>query len=286
MFAGPVAFGIATVCVAFGAMYVGASVVPSILGQVAGARIAIYVAQCAQAYTVLPVALFAARFQPLPFAEIFRLRAAPAGTVGWALLGQVGLMAVIQLYLTVQDLYLVPTGLRQWYHQLVRDTDFMYREQVIDGGGIALGLLAAVVIAPVVEELLLRGLVQRSFERSMAPRAAVLAAACLFGAIHLQPQNMVAITGLGIYYGFLARRTRSILPSMATHALLNLGMSAALLLLPPELVTAGHADASSLPLMVPAAIGGALLLWVCVIRIARRHPAADMSQPIHGLSNP
>lgn len=84
-------------------------------------------------------------------------------------------------------------------------------------------LTLAVTLGPGIgEELLFRGLLLRSFLGGMAPWLAVFLSSLLFGVIH---QNMLQGIGaglIGLYLGFVALRTGTILPAMTAHALNNL----------------------------------------------------------------
>ena len=83
-------------------------------------------------------------------------------------------------------------------------------------------LTAAITLGPGIgEELLFRGLLLRSFLSGMAPWLALLFSSILFGAIHLNILQGVGAGLIGIYLGFVALRTGSILPAMAAHALNN-----------------------------------------------------------------
>jgi len=82
-------------------------------------------------------------------------------------------------------------------------------------------LVALAVAAPLVEELLFRGLILRGLlGRHSAPRA-ILAAAVLFGAIHLNPWQGVPAVVVGVLLGWFYVRTRSLLPAMLGHAAMN-----------------------------------------------------------------
>ena len=85
-----------------------------------------------------------------------------------------------------------------------------------------LGLLVAtVVVAPLVEELLYRGyLLGGLLARVPAPMAVILSA-LLFMTLHAEAANLVAALCLGIGTAVCAVRTRSILPGLAVHVASN-----------------------------------------------------------------
>ena len=82
-------------------------------------------------------------------------------------------------------------------------------------------LLATVVVAPVIEEVLYRGyLAGTVLERSSATLA-VLVSAMLFVTLHVELANLVASLCLGIGTGICAVRTRSVVPSILVHVASN-----------------------------------------------------------------
>ncbi len=78
-----------------------------------------------------------------------------------------------------------------------------------------------VVIAPVTEELLFRGLILRSLRTRYGRAVAIGVTAVLFAVFHLDPQALVFATLIGIVLGVIADRARSIVPSIALHAGFN-----------------------------------------------------------------
>ena len=92
--------------------------------------------------------------------------------------------------------------------------------------------LALVVIAPVTEELLFRGVLLRGLAREYGERVGLLISAMLFGLLHGRPAEAVVAFVAGVVLGALRLRTRSILPSIALHV----GVNALPVLVPAELL--------------------------------------------------
>jgi membrane protease YdiL (CAAX protease family) len=78
-----------------------------------------------------------------------------------------------------------------------------------------------VVVAPLTEELLFRGLILRGFLSRYTMRKAVLASAILFGIFHLNPWQFLGAAIMGMLFAWLFVRTRSLLPCFFGHALNN-----------------------------------------------------------------
>lgn len=83
-------------------------------------------------------------------------------------------------------------------------------------------LLFLVVVAPITEELMFRGLFLHRLEEAYGRRTAILGSALCFGIFHILPWQAIGAGLIGIYLGWLLARTRSIYMPMAAHALFNL----------------------------------------------------------------
>lgn len=82
-------------------------------------------------------------------------------------------------------------------------------------------LVATVIVAPIVEELLYRGYLLGTLVARGWRVAAVLVSAVLFVTLHFEPANLVASLCLGFGTGICALRTRSIVPGIIVHVASN-----------------------------------------------------------------
>lgn len=82
-------------------------------------------------------------------------------------------------------------------------------------------LFALVVVAPVTEEILFRGLILRGLLSRHGVRLAVLMSAVLFALAHLNPWQLISAGSLGVLFGWWYHRTRSLVPGLIGHALVN-----------------------------------------------------------------
>ncbi|MGC9349265.1 MAG: CPBP family intramembrane glutamic endopeptidase [Anaerolineae bacterium] len=80
--------------------------------------------------------------------------------------------------------------------------------------------LTTMVVAPVAEEIMFRGYIQRAFERP-GPWPGVIAGGLIFALYHLRFQGVFALVPIALALGFVAWRTRSLLPTIAMHAAYN-----------------------------------------------------------------
>jgi len=84
-------------------------------------------------------------------------------------------------------------------------------------------IIAAVVLAaPVCEEFVFRGMLQRGLAAAINPRAAAVLSAFIFSAFHLDPVGFAARFELGLVFGLLFLRTNSLWPGILAHAANNL----------------------------------------------------------------
>ncbi|MEO5576867.1 MAG: type II CAAX endopeptidase family protein [Gaiellaceae bacterium] len=94
----------------------------------------------------------------------------------------------------------------------------------------ALSFFAVVVVAPIVEELLYRGVGLSLLERAGAP-VAVVVTAVLFGLGHGLVLSLAAFVWFGIVIALVRLRTNSIYPAFIVHCVFNaIGMTAPLFL--------------------------------------------------------
>ncbi len=82
-------------------------------------------------------------------------------------------------------------------------------------------VIQAVIAAPLLEELIFRGVILKGFLRNYSPLKAILLSSFLFGVIHIIPGQVVASFFTGLLFGFIYWKTRSLLTSVLLHAINN-----------------------------------------------------------------
>ncbi len=137
------------------------------------------------------------------------------------------------------------------------------------GGNDFATLLLACVIAPVVEEMLFRGIILRGFLQRYSRVQAIWGSSLLFGLAHLNIYQFVAALLMGAICGWLYARARSLVPCIALHAAYN----GALNLL--AILAAGTDDATQVTLTGGLWIGSMLLAGVGVLMLVRTFDAQD-----------
>lgn len=82
------------------------------------------------------------------------------------------------------------------------------------------------LVAPVLEEMLFRGVILRSFLYQYSRWTAILTSALLFGLAHLNVYQFAAGLLMGTVLGWLYERTRSLWPSILLHGAYNIAVTA------------------------------------------------------------
>ncbi len=80
---------------------------------------------------------------------------------------------------------------------------------------------SAVIFAPILEEILLRGIILDGFLKRYSPTKAIVWSAVIFGVMHLNPVQAVGAFVLGIALGWLYYRTKSLWPCIFLHFVNN-----------------------------------------------------------------
>ncbi|MGH9537145.1 MAG: CPBP family intramembrane glutamic endopeptidase [Terriglobales bacterium] len=92
-------------------------------------------------------------------------------------------------------------------------------------GEIATYLLVAGLVAPFIEELVVRGYLQQQFSAiTHCSAAGVALQAIVWGTVHgfLGWRHMLMIAGLGVPFGLLALWRRSLMPGIGAHCVFNI----------------------------------------------------------------
>lgn len=98
----------------------------------------------------------------------------------------------------------------------------LLRLVAFDGWGSQLAKVFAIaVVTPIGEELIFRGILLRWLRRSYGRLAALAASSVLFGAAHLSLRLFLPTLLLGLAFGWMVDRGRSVLPAIGAHAAYN-----------------------------------------------------------------
>jgi membrane protease YdiL (CAAX protease family) len=161
--------------------------------------------------TTIIILFLGARFTGLPYREIFPIRLFSWLNIPAVLISLVALQFFMNEITVNVDKVLPPPG---WFMELFNrlfESDF----------GIWGGIVRVVVLAPVVEELIFRGVIFSGFQKNYSPFWAIFLSALLFALFHLNPWQLGPTFLLGLLLGLVRLRTGSLLAAILTHALHN-----------------------------------------------------------------
>jgi len=82
-------------------------------------------------------------------------------------------------------------------------------------------IVLTVLLAPVNEECIMRGIILTRLKRKMIPVLAIIISAVYFGIFHLNVVQGIYAGVLGLFMAYIAYKYRSIIPSIIFHAMFN-----------------------------------------------------------------
>ena len=77
------------------------------------------------------------------------------------------------------------------------------------------------IAAPILEELIFRGIILQGFLKNYSPQKAIIWASILFGLVHLNPWQFIPAVVLGLFIGWVYWKTGSLLPCIFIHFVAN-----------------------------------------------------------------
>lgn len=128
---------------------------------------------------------------------------------------------LVPILLVVPALFLGLTGVLTmlvWFVPLSWREAAMFEHMMSNG---LASIVTVCILAPVLEEMLFRGLILRSFLNQYSRARAILGSAILFGFAHMNIYQFVVALVLGTIFGWLYERTRSLWPGILLHAVYN-----------------------------------------------------------------
>lgn len=142
-------------------------------------------------------------------------------------------------------------------------------DEFSDMTGGVIGFIDTGILAPIAEEMLCRGAILTALMKMIPrkPYICILVQALIFGAIHMDPSQMVYGTLYGILLGWLCCRTGSLIPGIVVHVVNN---STALLL--PDYVDESFDELSIVP-KAAVLIVSLLVLSCGIYWFNRKYPA-------------
>ena len=146
------------------------------------------------------------------FQNLFAIRHAKLGDYLYAFFGAIGIIGLSTLVIEVSDrLYSVPEmpdELQPFFEIMTGPASPAFYFM----------LVSICLIAPIIEELMFRGVIWRVLERFIPNKSWILImVSILFALAHTDFWHMVGVFPVGLYVGWLRLRSNSIFPSMLAH---------------------------------------------------------------------
>lgn len=137
--------------------------------------------------------------------------------------------------------------------------------------GIYGAILKVVIIAPVVEELIFRGVIMHGLMRNYSKFTAVFVSALLFALFHLNPWQFPATFVLGLVLGILMVRTRNIFLCILSHAINN-GLVLVGMIFADEIQKTSFAQSSKSSQLIISALIALSALFLIFVLSRQRQP--------------
>lgn len=118
--------------------------------------------------------------------------------------------------------WLVGQASSVWLYSLVGSAGFDQHTAAKADAPVPLMLLLVLVLAPMGEEMLMRGVAYTGLRRHMPPLAAALATSAVFSLLHLNLVQIVATLPLGLLLAAVYEQTGRLAPAIGLHAVFNL----------------------------------------------------------------
>ena len=137
-------------------------------------------------------------------------------------------------------------------------------------------IIATCILAPLLEELLCRGMIQRGIARTHSPRSAILWSAFIFALIHMNPWQAIPAFLLGLLFGWVYYRTGCLWLTIFLHCLNN-SLSTLLSRLIPDMgMDTGFIDLLSTESYIALYAGALALLAGCIWLLWKHLPKPDL----------
>jgi uncharacterized protein len=99
-----------------------------------------------------------------------------------------------------------------------------HKEAFINNGGQIgiFSLLQSIIAAPILEELIFRGVILDGLLKKYSPVKSILISSLIFGLVHLDPSQFVVGLIMGIFTGWIYYKTRILTLAILIHSVYNL----------------------------------------------------------------
>lgn len=122
-----------------------------------------------------------------------------------------------------------------WMAEMQQSMDEMIAKLLGSENILWMGLFHIGLVPSICEEIMYRGYVQRSLEKSWGIWTAIIVSGLIFGAYHLQITRILPLAALGMLFAYITYVSNSLIPAMVAH-LVNNGGQVILSTIYPEML--------------------------------------------------
>ena len=161
-----------------------------------------------------------------------------------------------------------------WMAEMQQSMDEMLAKLLGSENILWMGLFHIGLVPSICEEIMYRGYVQRSLEKSWGIWTAIIVSGLLFGAYHLQITRILPLAALGMLFAYITYVSNSLIPAMVAH-LVNNGGQVILSTIYPEMLDQELTAETDLPWA--GILFGVVLLITLLSILHKRYLASTLS---------
>ncbi len=181
-------------------------------------------------FILLPALIFA-KFVYQDVTSALRIKVPRIKEIGLFIIGMIILTPLLQSFLYIQnylfnllaDKVSVVNSVRSLLDELDKMVESAYGNLLNTNSVFETSFIVFVVavVPAVCEEVFFRGFVQKSFEQKFKPYFAMFITSAFFGMYHFNPYGLISLIALGMYFGYAAYKSESIIVPVVLHFLNN-----------------------------------------------------------------
>jgi len=161
-----------------------------------------------------------------------------------------------------------------WMAEMQQSMDEMIAKLLGSENILWMGLFHIGLVPSICEEIMYRGYVQRSLEKSWGIWTAIIVSGLIFGAYHLQITRILPLAALGMLFAYITYVSNSLIPAMVAH-LVNNGGQVILSTIYPEMLDQELTAETDLPWA--GILFGVVLLITLLSILHKRYLASTLS---------
>ena len=161
-----------------------------------------------------------------------------------------------------------------WMAEMQQSMDEMIAKLLGSENILWMGLFHIGLVPSICEEIMYRGYVQRSLEKSWGIWTAIIVSGLIFGAYHLQITRILPLAALGMLFAYITYVSNSLIPAMVAH-LVNNGGQVILSTIYPEMLDQELTAETNLPWA--GILFGVVLLITLLSILHKRYLASTLS---------